>query len=187
MSIFLKFTDWDSSDNILALKDSVELDISDAFDKLKILIKKRDYLEGSVLAIKLLLRLYREYEKNKDDIDSFEDNNYLFKQRGIFGKSIEKDYVGCYLDYNLENYLNVLLSDIMNQHTFVAIRKTGNNNADLRKFINEDGRVYLIEMRYPSETTPRINSLFNFLQDLKYIGRDNQLTDLAKNFIENYG
>ena len=75
----------------------------------------------------------------------------------------------------------------MNQHTFVAIRKTGNNNADLRKFINEDGRVYLIEMRYPSETTPRINSLFNFLQDLKYIGRDNQLTDLAKNFIENYG
>ena len=186
-SIIFKFTDWDSSDNILALKDSVELDISDAFDNLKNLIKKRDYLEGSVLAIKLLLRLYREYEKNKDDIDRFEKNNYLFKQRGIFGKSIEKDYVGCYLDYNLENFLIVLLSDIMNQHTFVAIRKTGNNNADLRKFINEDGRVYLIEMRYPSETTPRINSLFNFLQDLKYIGRDNQLTDLAKDFIENYG
>lgn len=44
----------------------------------------------------------------------------------------------------------------------VAIAKMGKNNSDLRKFILEDGRIVLVEQRYPVETSPRINSLFNF-------------------------
>lgn len=185
-SIITKLEGWDNNDSISLLKDFVQIDICDAFDKLKNIIKRRDYIEGSALAIKLMLQLYKEYETNKDDINHFERYYYLIRQRGIFGQGI-KDYVGRYHDFTLGKYLDALLSDIMNQHTYVAIRKTGNNNADLRKFIDEDGRIYLVEMRYPSETTPRINSLYNFLQDLKYINQDNQLTDIAKQFIENDG
>lgn len=185
-SVITKLEDWRNNDSISLLIDFVEIDICDAFDELKGIIKRRDYVEGAGLAIKLLLQLYKEYETNKDDIDHFERDNILIRQRGIFGQGI-KDYVGRYLDFTLEKYIDVLLSVIMSQHTYVAIRKTGNNNADLRKFIDEDGRLFLVEMRYPSETTPRINSLYNFLQDLKYIGQDNQLSDIAKQFIENYG
>ena len=185
-SILLKINDLDKAKSISQLKEQVKKDICDAFEDLKNIIKKRDYVEASALAIRLLIRLYKEYESNKEYIDRFEVNNNLSLQRGIFGQGI-KLYVGHYLDNTLEIYLDKLLPKIMNQHIFVALRKTGTNNADLRKFINEDGRVYLVEMRYPSETTPRINSLFNFLQDLKYIGTDSQLTDLAKEFIETYG
>ena len=185
-SVITKLEDWRNNDSISLLRDFVEIDICDAFDELKGIIKRRDYVEGAGLALKLLLQLYKEYETNKDDIDHFERDNILIRQRGIFGQGI-KDYVGRYLDFTLEKYIDVLLSVIMSQHTYVAIRKTGNNNADLRKFIDEDGRLFLVEMRYPSETTPRINSLYNFLQDLKYIGQDNQLSDIAKQFIESYG
>lgn len=185
-SVITKLEGWGNNDSISLLRDYVEIDICDAFDELKSIIKRRDYVDGSALAVKLMLQLHKEYEKHKDDIDDFEVHNNLIRQRGIFGRGII-DYVGRYLDFTLENYLNVLLSDIMNQHTYVALRKTGTNNADLRKFINEDGKIYLVEMRYPSETTPRINSLYNFLQDLKYIDQDNKLTDIAKQFIENYG
>lgn len=63
----------------------------------------------------------------------------------------------------------------------------GKNNSDLRKFILEDGRIVLIEQRYPVETSPRIDSLFNFLQDMGYLDEDNTLTEIASQFIENYG
>lgn len=185
-SILLRLEDLDHAKSISQLKEQVSNDICDAFEELKNVIKKRDYVEASALAIRLLIRLYKEYESNKENIDRFEVNNSLSQQRGIIGQGI-KLYVGRYLYHNLEGYLDKLLPDIMNQHIFVALRKTGYDNADLRKFISEDGRVYLVEMRYPSETTPRINTLFNFLQDLKYIGADNQLTDIAKEFVETYG
>ena len=63
----------------------------------------------------------------------------------------------------------------------------GNSNSDLRKFIFEDGRVVLVEIRYPNQTNPRIDSLYNFLQDMSYIDSEGQLTDIAYNYIENYG
>jgi hypothetical protein len=75
----------------------------------------------------------------------------------------------------------------MQEHTVVAIAKMGKNNSDLRKFILEDGRIVLVEQRYPVETSPRINSLFNFLQDMGYLDEDNTLTEIASQFIENYG
>ena len=40
---------------------------------------------------------------------------------------------------------------------------------------------------YPVETSPRIDSLFNFLQDMGYLDKDNTLTEIAEQFIENYG
>ena len=75
----------------------------------------------------------------------------------------------------------------MQEHIIIAIGKMGSNDTDLRKFIFEDGRVVLVEIRYPTETSPRIKSLYNFLQDLSYINSDGELTDIAYNYIQNYG
>ena len=63
----------------------------------------------------------------------------------------------------------------------------GNNDKDLRKFVFEDGKVVLVEIRYPTETSPRVNSLYNFLVDLNYIDSEGNLTDIANNYIRNYG
>lgn len=75
----------------------------------------------------------------------------------------------------------------MNEHTVVAVAKMGNSNVDLRKFLLENGHVVLVEQRYPNLTSPRIDSLHNFLIDLGYISQDNTLTTVAKQFIEEYG
>ena len=77
----------------------------------------------------------------------------------------------------------------MQEHTIIAIGKMGNKNSDLRKFILEDGRAVLVEIRYPVETSPRVTSLFNYLQDLNYldVNKNNELTEIAYKYIRDYG
>ena len=84
-------------------------------------------------------------------------------------------------------YIVTIVRQIMQEHTIIAIGKMGNTDTDLRKFIFEDGRVVLVEIRYPTATSPRIDSLYSFLQDLSYIDSDGQLTDIAYHYIQNYG
>lgn len=165
-------------------KDANE-NIEITYDKLKDAIKRQDYIHAAVYAISLLLRLNTEFEKNKKAIIDFESKNKL-SQPGIFSQGMES-YVAKYLSYSISKSIEMLITQIMQEHTMVAIRKMGQNNSDLRKFIFEDGRVVLVEQRYPIETSPRIYSLFNFLQDMSYIDSDGKLTDIAYNFIENYG
>jgi hypothetical protein len=133
-----------------------------------------------------MLRLYTEFEENKIAIEDFEVKNDLKRQRGILSEGL-KSYVEPYLSFSISGFIESLIVQIMQEHTVVAIAKMGKNNSDLRKFILEDGRIILVEQRYPVETSPRINSLFNFLQDMGYLDKDNALTEIAEQFIENYG
>ena len=133
-----------------------------------------------------MLRLYTEFENNSKEIEEFEGNNDLKRQRGILSEGL-RSYVERYLSFSISGFIESLIVQIMQEHTVVAIAKMGKNNSDLRKFILEDGRIILVEQRYPVETSPRINSLFNFLQDMGYLDEDNTLTEIASQFIENYG
>ena len=116
----------------------------------------------------------------------FEVNHDLVRQRGIFSEGL-KAYVEKHLFLDLKGYIAALVRQVMNEHTVVAIAKMGANNVDLRKFILEDGCVILVEIRYPNQTNPRIESLHNFLVDLKYLSEDDKLTDIAHEFIASYG
>ena len=167
-------------------REYINESINDLYDELKETTNSQNYIYASICAIKLLLRLYTEFEENKDSILKFENENDLKRQRGIFSEGI-KIYVERYLPSSIPLFIESLIVQIMQEHTVVAIAKMGRNNTDLRKFIHEDGRVILVEQRYPVETSPRINSLFNFLQDMNYIDSENKLTDVAFKFITNYG
>ncbi len=157
--------------------------IDSIFDKLKDTVNKHEYIPAAIQAMRLLLRLYTEYDKKKKEIDDFEVKNDLRRQRGILSEGI-KSYVERYLSYPISRFIESLIVQIMQEHTVVAIAKMGKNNSDLRKFILEDGRVILVEQRYPVETSPRISSLFNFLKDMGYFNNENRL---AKQFIDDYG
>ena len=98
-----------------------------------------------------------------------------------------KTYVGRHLELSISEYIKTIVLQVMQEHTIVAIGKMGNSNNDLRKFLLENGRTVLVEIRYPTNTTPRIDSLFNFLQDLNYLDKDGQLTQIAYKYIEDYG
>lgn len=153
------------------------------YDELKDFVSKREYIPAAVQAMRLLLRLYTEFDNNKKAICDFEVRNDLKRQRGILSEGI-KSYVARYLSLPISSFIESLIVQIMQEHTLIAIAKMGKNNSDLRKFIIEDGRVVLVEQRYPVETSPRISSLFNFLEDMGYFDNENEL---AKQFIENYG
>ncbi len=172
--------------NMEMWKSHIEGNIDEMFEDLKGCVNSKAYAEASYKAIKLLLRLFIELEENKDSIRSFEDSYDLTRQRGIFSEGL-KAYVACHLELSIPEYIKAIVLQVMLEHTIVAIGKMGNSNNDLRKFILENGRTVLVEIRYPTSTTPRIDSLFNFLQDLSYIDKDGQLTQIAYNFIENYG
>lgn len=160
--------------------------IDEMFDDLKKSIYSKDYPQAAVRSIKLLLRLQIEFEQNRKGILAFETNNDLTRQRGILSEGL-KSYVACHIKLAIDKYIDTIVTQVMQEHTIVAIGKMGNSNSDLRKFIFEDGRVVLVEIRYPNQTNPRIDSLYNFLQDMSYIDSNGQLTDIAYNYIENYG
>lgn len=167
-------------------RKSIKGQIEEMFDKLKEFIYVKEYTQAAVQSLKLLLRLQNEYEQNKESILDFQNENDLTRQRGILSEGL-KSYVLLHSKLPVDKYIEAIVHQIMQEHTIIAIGKMGNNDNDLRKFIFEDGRAILIEIRYPVATSPRIYSLYNFLQDLSYIDSDGQLTDIAYNYIQNYG
>ena len=167
-------------------RQNVDGKIEEMFDKLKEYIYVKDYTQAAVQSLKLLLRLQNEYELNKENIIAFQNENDLNRQRGILSEGL-KSYVPLHSKLSIDKYIVSIVHQIMQEHTIIAIGKMGNTDTDLRKFIFEDGRAVLVEIRYPTATSPRIGSLYNFLQDLSYIDSDGQLTDIAYNYIQNYG
>ena len=146
----------------------------------------KNYCLATTKALTLLLRLYNEYERNSRIIDKFERKHDLSNQRGVISNGL-KSYVGNHLNKDIPQYIEALVLQIMQEHTIIALKKMGNSNVDLRKFLLENGHVVLVERRYPNETSPRLNSLYNFLQDLHYIDSNNQLTDIAKKYLSHHG
>ena len=173
-------------DSISEWGNELSAHISDKYDELKKLVNDRMYAKAAANAIGLLLVLQNEYYKESKVIKQFEIENELIGQRCVFSSGIDT-YVTRHISLSIPKYIETIILQVMQEHTYIAIRKMGNSNMDLRKFIFEDGRVILVERRTPTETTPRVNSLYNFLQDLGYIDLHNQLTDIAHNYIQNYG
>jgi len=178
----------DSNDysNLETWKSHIEGKIDVMLEGVKDCINSKAYVEASCKAIMLMLRLLTEFEKNKDSIRSFENSYDLTRQRCILSEGL-KTYVGRHLELSISEYIKTIVLQVMQEHTIVAIGKMGNSNNDLRKFLLENGRTVLVEIRYPTNTTPRIDSLFNFLQDLNYLDKDGQLTQIAYKYIEDYG
>jgi hypothetical protein len=183
----LSFMDEEKSySSIGEWKQKLNGKIEKMFDKLKEFIYDKHYAQAAVQSLKLLLRLQNEYELNKESIMAFQNGNDLTRQRGILSEGL-KSYVLLHSKLPVDKYIVSIVHQIMQEHTIIAIGKMGNTDTNLRKFIFEDGRVVLVEIRYPTATSPRIDSLYNFLQDLSYIDSDGQLTDIAYNYIQNYG
>lgn len=148
-------------------------------------INEQDYAMAAYKSIELCLRLYNELKENETEIIDFEKHYDLYMQRGILRECLH-DYVEKFLSVYPKEYVQFLVRQIMNEHTFVAISKMGNNNMDLRKFILEDGCAVLVEMRYPNQTNPRIESLHNFLVDLGYLSIEGMPTYIAYQYMKNY-
>ena len=126
------------------------------------------YKRAAADSVYLLFELYREYQKNKNVIDWFEKENKLSHIYGYVSWYID-NYVNKFFDLKIDKYVAEVIKIVMNNHTTAACRKMGTGQTDLRKFLIEDGRIVSVEIRKPQFTSPRTESLYNYLCDLSYI------------------
>ncbi len=154
-------------------------------EELQLSVKNNEVEKAASQAIWLICRIYNEADPIIDQIMKFERDNNLERQFGILS-SFMQVYIRRNLSLSFDSFIGKVIRQVMNDHTMSACRKMGNNLADLRKFLIEDGYIIFVERRMPVFTNPRTNSLFNFLKDLGYI-KDNKITEIAKTFLVEYG
>ena len=85
--------------------------------------------------------------------------------------------------HNLHTFLRkLLLQQIINRHIEVAMRKMRNRNENTLKFILDDNILKPVSIVEPIWTSPRINTLHQFLIDLKLV-EGNTLTNLGRQLL----
>jgi hypothetical protein len=126
-------------------------------------------------AIRLLFRTYLTIKGKLNKMADFENLNYLQNQKGIISEYIQT-FVTDFWDYEFHQYINRIVKTIINDHIATAYRKMGNGEANLLKFVIEDGIIGHIQTMSPKFTNPRLRTLYNFLFDLFYLDKEGALT-----------
>jgi hypothetical protein len=140
--------------------------------------------EKSFLAVThALILLGLIYTHDKDQITTL--NTYA-RKHGMYRDGEVTDlfsWIQKNEQQNLHNFLHkLLLQHIINRHIEVAMRKMRNRNENTLKFILEDNYIKPLDSVEPVWTTPRIDSLHQFLLDLKII-QNNSLSDIGNQLL----
>lgn len=138
--------------------------------------------EAAGSALNLIFQIYLDIEKKLNKISEFENQNLIIGQKGIISEHIET-YVTNFFETKLDDYLKQVVKIIINDHISTAYRKMGNGEANLLKFVIEDGNIGHIQTMPPKFTNPRLRTLNNFLVDLHFVDENNELTDLGNELL----
>jgi hypothetical protein len=130
-------------------------------------------------AFKLLFVTYKNAQENIEEIKEFENLNYINLQNGNVSEFITK-YTENFLSCDLNSYVSEIIKLILNNHMSTAYRKMGNGESNLLKFTIEDNLIMHIQTMQPNHTNPRLNTLRNFLIDLKIIDIKTNLTPVGQ-------
>lgn len=164
------------------LKDILELiekrSIPDELADIRGTVKKEFSYYAASKSASILTVIYNFTERYQEQIKSFELNNYIDYQKGNLSEHLDI-YINKNLDANYREYIDRIVKTLINSHMSIAYRKMGNGEANLLKFLIEDRCIVHIETIQPRGTTPRIQSLHNFMLDLGYIDAEENLTKLG--------
>ncbi|MEA4808960.1 hypothetical protein [Phocaeicola paurosaccharolyticus] len=164
------------------LKDILELiekrSIQDELADIRGAVKKELPYYAASRSVSLLMMIYNFTESYQEHIKNFELNNYIDYQKGNLTEHLDI-YIKKNLDTNYREYINQIVKTLINDHMATAYRKMGNGEANLLKFLIEDRYIIHVETIQPRGTTPRLQSLHNFMRDLGYIDREGTLTGLG--------
>jgi hypothetical protein len=139
--------------------------------------------EGAVCALQVLAQIYRHDKGRISDL-----NAYALK----YGMHREGDVTEL-LSWIQKNenlpipdfFRKLLLQHVLNRHIEVAMRKMRNRNENTLKFILEDNTLKPVDVVEPVWTGPRLDSLHQFLVDLKLV-ENNTLTALGKEMLKEH-
>ncbi len=165
-----------------ALKDILELiekrNIQDELTDIRGAVKKELPYYVASKSVSLLMMIYNFTKSYQEQIKNFELNNYIDHQKGNLTEHLDI-YIKKNLNANYREYTDQIVKTLINDHMATAYRKMGNGEANLLKFLIEDRCIIHIETIQPRGTTPRLQSLHNFMCDLGHIDREGTLTELG--------
>ncbi|UKM65468.1 hypothetical protein GSB9_02037 [Flavobacteriaceae bacterium GSB9] len=131
-------------------------------------------------AFVFILAIYKSIpSEEKESILEFEKQYSILGQKGRISENL-KIFVEVCLSNEFNEFIKKSIQQIINGHINTAYRKMGNGESNLLKFIIEDGIISHIQTMKPQHTSPRLNSITNFLHDLSLVNQENKLTSLGK-------
>lgn len=157
--------------------------ISDELADIREAVKKKNSYYAASKSMVLLIMIYNFSSLYKEHIKTFELNNYIDSQKGNLS-----EHLSLYIEKNRETsysrYIDRIIKTLINDHMVTAYRKMRNGESSLLKFLIEDRCIIHIETIEPRGTTPRIQSLRNFILDLGCIDTEENLTGLGRELLK---
>jgi hypothetical protein len=174
----------DQNDSLLSVLNlNVNTDLEVKLKELeKITTSSANWKTALGKATELLMVIYKTTEPFHKKIQEFENYYSLNYQKGIITEYLAL-YIKTHQELSYAKHIEKTIKRLINDHIATAYRKMGNGELNLLKFIIEDNVITRIQSMSPRHTTPRINSLRNFLQDLGYLDKDESLTDRGTEFL----
>jgi len=83
-----------------------------------------------------------------------------------FHNQFKRDSHKSFIDKIIET-----IKSVLNDHQMIAFKKMGNADGQVHKFIVEHNHLYPTGQIKPGFTSPRLNSVKEFLMDLSFIDR----------------
>lgn len=152
-------------------------ELPEALSQLENLTKSpRQATRAMGFAFSLFLEIFSITKDKRDRINDFENKYYLLFQKGHISEFI-RNYIDNHLESSLVDYMKYIIKTIINDHISTAYRKMGSGEANLVKFVIEDGMIGHIQTMTPRFTNPRLSTLQNFLLDLGFINNAGKVTE----------
>lgn len=132
-------------------------------------------------AILLLFVVYLRHENEIDELSTFGRKSKTLRD----GNHIEiLQYCKSRTEDTLESFLRQLINKkVISRHLDVSYRKMRTDEKNTLKFQYENASLSGIEIVMPVMTSPRLNSIMNFMKDLGLVDADDKLTPTGQNIL----
>ncbi len=143
-------------------------------------ISVEEPFEGAAHALKVLAMIYQHDKEQIKELNAYSRQHGMYRNGDVTEllSWIQKNE-----HHSLSTFIRkLMLQSIINRHIEVAMRKMRNRNENTLKFILEDNILKPVAISVPVWTSPRIDSLHQFLVDLKLV-EDQALTSLGKQLL----
>lgn len=122
---------------------------------------------GVTMALQILALIFKHDHEQTLKFKSYAKSHNMYRDGEVTDLF---EWVEKFQDYNLTEFIEkLLLRHIINRHIEVAMRKMRNRNENSLKFTLEDNILKLVNIVEPVWTSPRIDSMHQFLMDLKLV------------------
>jgi hypothetical protein len=141
------------------------------------------------LSFELLFNVYCDTFTYWEKFAGFARETETRDKNGTALDFFEKDVKGN-LHNTIGSFIKRIISKVINDHLYISYLKMGNGEGLVHKFIVEDNFLIHIATVYPRFTSPRLQTVKNFLEDLKLIklNKDNrfELTETGNVIYKQY-